>query len=188
MKTAGTFFTYSIVFRLVISARLVGVPVVPFTATPGFYDLNKLAIIAVDSNYQNSVDSDGETIIPPTLAQFAQTFQGDFQKATGLEIPISYVSTQPANSIFLTIGTNDGFVDAAGAATGEAYSIDITSSGVTITGASSLGAWWGTRTVLQQAVLGSLQIPLGSGVDSPGWRNRGFMVCCTSYPVIWDYC
>lgn len=50
--------------------------------------------------------------------------------------------------------------------------------GVTVTGASPLGAWWATRSILQQALLHNGSIPIGTGTDSPGWGTRGMMLDC----------
>jgi hexosaminidase len=138
--------------------------------------LKQLTSIAVNSQYADAVNEDGETLIPPTLTEFANTFSSDIASSWTVKLPVKSGPNAIANSIFLTIGTDDGFKDAAGRFTSEAYKIDVTSSGITITGASPLGVWWGTRTILQQAVLGDMKIPVGSGVDAPGWANRGIMV------------
>ncbi|KAH8891925.1 glycoside hydrolase, partial [Thozetella sp. PMI_491] len=73
------------------------------------------------------------------------------------------------------------YLDAAGRETSEGYTIATSPSGITIAGASPLGVWWGTRTILQQGVLslassGVPSVPYGSGVDVPGWSARGMML------------
>jgi hexosaminidase len=61
--------------------------------------------------------------------------------------------------------------------TSEGYSIHVTIYGIVITGASPLGAFWGTRSILQQATLsGGMKLSLGSAIDSPGWAIRGAFV------------
>lgn len=80
------------------------------------------------------------------------------------------------DAIRLTIGDAGDYLDAAQQPTSEGYSVNVTHSGITITGASSLGAWWGTRTILQQAVLNNGEMPLGLSTDSPGWGTRGMML------------
>lgn len=85
------------------------------------------------------------------------------------------------NSIFLTVGDSDDYLDAADRPTSEGYSLNIEASCVVVTGASPLGVWWGTRTILQQAVIsradtGTAGIPYGSGFDIPGWSTRGMML------------
>ncbi len=57
------------------------------------------------------------------------------------------------NSIFITLDSSTKFQDVAGRNTSEGYKLSVTNDGITIAGASPLGAWWGTRSVLQAAVL-----------------------------------
>lgn len=144
------------------------------------YSLTQLAEIIVDSRYRDSVDSDSQTLIPPTLQSFATTFSADLASSLGLHIPVHSGNRATKNSIFLTLVSDSKksiFKDAAGRPTSEGYSLTVTKDGVTLTGASPLGVWWGTRTILQQAVIGDLDIPVGSGTDAPGWGVRGVMVC-----------
>ena len=140
----------------------------------------------MDYRYENAVNTEGETLIPPTLMSFAKTFSSDLEASLNLKVPVVTGNAATANSIFLTIGTNSSqFLDAAGRPTSEGYSIDVTSQGIVITGASPLGAWWGTRTILQQGVLvDNMQLSLGSATDSPGWGIRGTFVRQT---VLLDY-
>ena len=152
------------------------VPIVPFTETGGTYALSKLTGIVVDSRFANEVDSRGQTLIPPTLQQFAQTFQGDLKSVLGLDLQIEQDTKRKANTIFLTVGNNTGFKNAAGQFTSEAYDLKVDDRGVVVTGASPLGAWWATRSVIQVATVGNSTLPKGSGVDAPGWGTRGVMV------------
>jgi hexosaminidase len=122
------------------------------------------------------VDNDGQTLIPPTLLQFAETFQGDLNSALGLDIKLSQGAKRKVNTIFVTLANQTGFQDAAGRFTSEAYALTVDDRGVVITGSSPLGAWWGTRSVIQAAVIGDLSLAKGSGVDAPGWGTRGAMV------------
>ncbi|CAG8952142.1 hypothetical protein HYFRA_00000880, partial [Hymenoscyphus fraxineus] len=163
----------------VVHARLVGIPTVPFTesSTYSTFPLNDLRSIVVDAKYADAVDLEGETLIPPTLTEFANTFSSDLESSLGLSIPVQIDSGASTNSVFLTVAEdNSTFTDAAGRVTSEGYTLNVTSEAILITGASPLGVFWGTRTLLQQAVLGELNVPLGVGTDSPGWRNRGIMI------------
>lgn len=82
-----------------------------------------------------------------------------------------------SDAIFLTLGDPAAYLDAAGAPSSEGYTLDVTASGIAITAASPLGAWWATRTLLQQAALaGDKSVPLGTGSDTPGWATRGMML------------
>lgn len=132
--------------------------------------------IVVDDRYADTVDNDGLTLIPPTLAEFAETFSDDLSSSLGLDLEITNGSKAEKDSIYFTIGNINDYKDVAGRNTSEGYSLDVTSEGITITGASPLGAWWATRTILQQALLGDSEVPLGSGSNAPGWGSRGFFV------------
>jgi hexosaminidase len=157
-----------------VLADLLGIPTVPFTITSNSkFDVSSITVITVDSRYASTTDEDGWTLIPPTLQEFASTFAEDLREVAGCHVSVDLGDRCDERGIFLTIERSDEFVDAAGRFTPEGYRIDVTESGITITGASPLGAWWGTRTVLQQAVLNEGAIAVGSGTDSPGWGTRG---------------
>ncbi|TVY84722.1 Beta-hexosaminidase [Lachnellula suecica] len=156
-------------------ARWTQIPTVPFESTTGgSFSLKQLKSIVVDSNYQDAVNTDGETLIPPTLLQFSKTFSGDLSSSLGLDIPVVVGNSASKDSIFMTIGNSSHYLDAAGRPTSEGYLLGITSQGITVTGASSLGAWWATRSILQQAVLNDgMNLDQGSATDAPGWGIRG---------------
>lgn len=158
------------------SARLLTVPITPFKETDGEYSLSKVNSIVVDSQYADAVDHDGQTLIPPTLQHFAETFQKDLKSSLGMEVSLCQGTGPDDNSIFLTLKNDTGLQDVAGRWTSEGYSLSIDNSGITIAGASPQGTWWGTRSVIQAAVVGDMSIPQGCGVDAPGWGTRGAFV------------
>ncbi|RFU29499.1 hypothetical protein B7463_g6828, partial [Scytalidium lignicola] len=161
------------------TCRLVGIPTVPFTESlhGGSYSLKNIHSIIVDIRYASHSDSNGLTLIPPTLSQFASTFSSDLSSTLNVKAPVILGIVPLPGSIFLTVGDTKEFTDAAGRPTSEGYKISVSALGITITGASPLGVWWGTRTVLQQGVLGKdMKIPYGQGTDSPGWGERGMML------------
>lgn len=164
---------------------LTGLPTVPFKADPGGgqLDVSKLKSIVIDSAYVDARDTEGDTLIPPTLGEFAHTFADDLAKKD-IKLKVT-VSRKPCpHSIFLTVGDTEGYLDRAGRVTSEGYTLSTEPHGVVISGASPLGVWWGTRTLLQQVVLGDGHLPLGSGKDAPGWGQRGVMVSmCLSLPI-----
>lgn len=168
-----------------VQARLATVPTVPFTETGGSYDLSDVKQIIVDSRYVNTIDHQGQTLIPPTLHEFAETFQSDLNEIFGVEVQVSSGSTRKPNSIFLTLGNNTDFVNAAGSYTSESYELTVDSHGPVITGASPLGVWWATRSIIQLATVGDLKIPKGSAVDAPGWGSRGVMVSLIDF--VWFF-
>ncbi|KAF7319113.1 putative glycosyl hydrolase family 20 [Mycena chlorophos] len=158
---------------------LVGVPTFNFT-TPSTgnvkFKLSPSTRVLVDSQFKDSVDLDGKTLIPPTLLQFAQTFAADLDVLGLSGISAEVADAAETDSIFLTLSTTGVFLDAAGRSTSEGYALTVESESVVIAGASPSGAFWGTRTLLQQAKLGELELPVGSGRDAPGWGTRGVML------------
>lgn len=177
-------FLASIALTLALVAAesvLPGLPTVPYTATGGTLPASSLTKIVVDTAFADARDESGQTLIPPTLRAFAETFAQDLAAVLGLEVPVETGPAAEQGSVFLTVGDPDVFRDAAGRQTSEGYSFNVTVNGVLITGASPLGAWWGTRTLLQQLILGDGAVDLGYGTDSPGWGTRGMMVRYT-YP------
>jgi hexosaminidase len=156
---------------------LLGIPTVPFleSSSKGSFSLKHLSSVVVDSDYENAVNTEGETLIPPTLLSFGKTFAADLESTLGSKVPVTTGKSCAKNSIFLTISKNSSqFLDAAGRPTLEGYSAEVTSNGIVIAGASPLGAWWGTRSILQQGVLGNnMELSLGSATDAPGWGIRG---------------
>lgn len=149
----------------------------PFNITSDrTYDLRNVHTIVVDLVHSTTRDQDGLTLIPPTLWEFAETFRDDLA-GIGINTILLPGPKPISNAIYLTLDSDKSqFVNAAGNKTSEGYRLSVTSSGVTVSGASPLGAWWGTRTVLQQALINNKKLKLGTGVDSPGWSERGMMV------------
>jgi hexosaminidase len=166
------------VFIAAAASYLNGIPTVPFNASvpAQSFSLGNIHAIIVDTRYATAVDNDGLTLIPPTLWGFAETFRNDL---AGIEVNVPLFAGFEATegTLFLTLSSNpNDFLDATGRPTSEGYSLKVTNSGITIAGASPLGTWWGTRTVLQQAVMGDRKISVGEGIDAPGWGERGMMV------------
>ncbi|EJD48036.1 glycoside hydrolase [Auricularia subglabra TFB-10046 SS5] len=157
-------------------ARLLTIPTIPFQASQGSLSLSHLRSIVVDSRFADSVNKDGETLIPPTLQEFASTFASDLSKSVDLKLRLSTGTARRPGTIFLTVDKQTKFLDAAGRPTAEGYILSITADGVTIAGASPLGTWWGTRTFIQTAALSNGTVPAGAAVDAPGWGTRGVML------------
>lgn len=151
-------------------------PTTPFTPTEGTYSLHQLKSIIISSQYANTVDNAGQTLIPPTLSEFGEVFRADLELLLGFNLSLLHGNKPETNSIFLTIDNETTFHDIAGRATSEGYTLTVDENGIIISGASPLGTWWGTRSLIQAAVLHDFEIPHGSGTDAPGWATRGVMV------------
>lgn len=159
-----------------VAGNLLGIPTLPYSVSDGAYDLSSIQTIVVDSQYASSVDDSMATLIPPTLFEFAQTFADDLGTIHDIDAAVTNGTNSTTGSIFLTLGDPSLYLNASGEPSSEGYSLSVTSDAITITGASPLGVWWGTRTVLQQATLNNGSVPLGSGTDTPGWATRGMML------------
>lgn len=126
----------------------------------------------------------------PSLLDYAHTFNNDLSEITGQAL--LHVRTESeknarrqSNSIYLTVLSQRqarNYKYNNGNVTDEAYELDINHDMIIISGSSAIGAFWGTRSVLQQVVINQKQhdsayivLPAGSGVDVPGWEVRGFM-------------
>ena len=159
---------------MLAAERLVGIPTVPFNAAAGdALALASLKSLVVDTKYAEARDERGATLIPPTLYEFAETFASDLYSVLGLNLSLSKSPKAEPGSIFLTLGDAVDYVDATGSETPEGYTLSVASQGIEITGASPLGVWWATRTVLQQAILTGGELSLGRSLDVPGWGTRG---------------
>ncbi|KAF7326029.1 Beta-hexosaminidase [Mycena kentingensis (nom. inval.)] len=156
---------------------LVGIPTLNFTTTSAArFQFDTVTHVLVDQRFQDAVDSAGKTLIPPTLLEFAQTFAADLEVLGMENVPVQVATAVQSGSVFLTLSTNNAFHDAAGRNTSEGYTLTVGTNNVVIAGASPLGAFWGTRTLLQQAKLRGMSLPIGSGTDAPGWGTRGVML------------
>ena len=158
-----------------------GISTVPLTTSGGLVEVDAIANIIVDPHYANSTHTKGWTPVPPTLSKFAETFSSDLSEVFG---PISQGTTTNRTPIYLTLDDCSEFRDATGRWNSEAYSLYVSQDTVTITGLSPLGVWWGTRTVLQEAVLRIGSLATGYGVDSAGWNTRGILVSSISNSVL----
>ncbi|EJT97964.1 glycoside hydrolase [Dacryopinax primogenitus] len=131
--------------------------------------------VLVDSNYANTGS--------PSLLDFATIFRQDLLEVTGFDyLPQVSLASDGGLSgiIYLTLGASD-YSLYNGQATDEGYEFDVSHQTITIKGSGARGAWWGTRTLLQQAIVsdkmsGFMTVPSGSGWDAPGWEVRGFML------------
>ncbi|KAI8951650.1 glycoside hydrolase [Xylaria longipes] len=171
--------TFATLHTLVSSSRLAAIPTIPFNASAGggTYPLSSIKSIIVDSAYADRVDKSGETNIPPSLHQFGGVFASNIFDIWGFENISLPVGPAPQHdSIFLTLSETSSYEYASGGTSAEGYELEVTPLGVTIRGASPLGVWWGTRSLLQLAILSGGELPLGRVVDSPGWKIRGMML------------
>ncbi|TQV91032.1 beta-hexosaminidase [Cordyceps javanica] len=169
------FLVLAIGQAIMAQCQLIGIPTTPYVHSGAVFSLRNIQHVVVDAAYAQHRDTAGQTLIPPTLREFADTFAEDLKKFD-INVDVVEGSSSPVGSIFLTISNNTGSTDAAGRPTSEGYNLTTTDSGITIVGASPLGAWWGTRTIIQQVILKDSSIAAGTAIDAPGWSTRGMML------------
>ncbi|KAI8289642.1 hypothetical protein K4K60_008320 [Colletotrichum sp. SAR11_57] len=133
-------FTTALASALTLGLRaaadaLPGLPTVPYTTTGGTLPSDFFTKIIVHEQYADSVDDKGETLIPPTLRSFAETFSEDLASVLNLSIPVTTGTAAEQGSIFLTLDEDASkFKDAAGRETSEGYALNVTIDGVRIAG------------------------------------------------------
>ncbi|TFK56203.1 glycoside hydrolase [Heliocybe sulcata] len=144
------------------------------TSGPAF-PLSGPVTIVVDSAFQNYTDTDGMTLIPPSLHSFASVFAADLDSAYNSKPTVVTGTSPPPTGIYLTISPNTTTL-LDGSNTSEGYRISSSANLITITGSGARGAWWATRTLLQGAALNGGWFPSGDIVDGPDYSIRGHML------------
>ncbi|RMJ26573.1 hypothetical protein PHISP_02565 [Aspergillus sp. HF37] len=134
--------------------------------------------IYIESQFASRKDQNGLTLIPPSAYEFASTFSQDLQELTGDCWTVRKVDDLPENAtgIFLKALEGKQLTYEDGEPTEEGYEMQIDSDRVTIEGSGSRGMWWGTRTLLQEAMLSNSTIAAGRVQDAPSYAARGFML------------
>ncbi|RYP04944.1 hypothetical protein DL764_004156 [Monosporascus ibericus] len=150
-------------------------------ATVTGFDFSKIPrIVYITSDLASRRDSGGLTLIPPSGEEFARTFVEDLTSMTGEEWSLKVTGKLPCTSgIILTTYEGDpaklAYED--GTPTEEGYALEVAHGKATIRGAGSRGAWWGTRTLLQQLMISNwTTIAELSITDAPSYATRGFML------------
>lgn len=176
-------------FAPVAAGALQLLPPVPtaagtFEVSNGAWELGSSSRkIYISSELASLKDDDGLTLIPPSGLEFAEVFQEDLKDITGKEWEIEEVDELPSlddaeGAILLGALDSDSanLTYENGQSTSEAYSLEITPSGVSILGTGSRGMFWGTRTILQMLLISEdSSLPAGKGDDAPAYATRGYM-------------
>lgn len=148
----------------------------------GSFILSPITRIVVNSKYGSSGS--------PSALDFAREFHDDLASVTSFS---TLPSAQLGSGIFaqgtpllpvisVVVDPSQEYELFNGKKTVEGYDLVVGEGTLTVRASAPIGAWWGMRTVVQQAALavasGAKQIafPLGNGTDSPGWEVRGFML------------
>ena len=146
----------------------------------GTWALTDKTRIVVDQAVADGIAADAQYTFmanPSNLRDFAATFQADVEAVTGKRLEIVVGKKASKDDIFLTVSSKLGINN-------EGYQLDITERGITVSGATARGAFWGTRTILQLLILADdCQLPKGSARDWPNYNERKFMQDIARKPI-----
>ncbi|KAI0322697.1 glycoside hydrolase [Amylostereum chailletii] len=149
------------------------------------FSLSSHLQIVVDNASASVRDTDGLTLVPPTVLEFAKTFAQDLYALfpqTAVNVTTNSASSSEANpssTVFLTVLSETeaaNFTFANGVHTSEGYRLQVDGDMIRISGAGARGVFWATRTLLQGLVLNGGELPSGVVDDQPDWETRGFML------------
>ncbi|KAA8895066.1 beta-N-hexosaminidase [Sphaerosporella brunnea] len=166
------------------SAALQTLPPVTWKYSPTrkYFDLAtpRVRKIYVDAFAAGYKDADGLTLIPPTTLEFATTFSADLEAAFNISFEVEVVRAMPEGGIFLTLldgYARPSFRYQSGLLSSEGYELEVGPELLVIRGAGARGIWWGTRTVIQEALLSKeRKVRAGMLRDVPAVVTRGFML------------
>ncbi len=146
------------------------------------FDFTKIPrTVFVTSDLASRRDSEGLTLIPPSGEEFARTFAEDLTSMTGDKWTISVTDSLSyvASGIIMTTCDSDHarLAYENGTPTEEGYVLQVANGKAVIRGSGSRGAWWGTRTLLQQLMISKwTSLPELTITDAPAYATRGFML------------
>tara|TARA_R110002003_G_scaffold187_12_gene14679 strand:- start:4100 stop:5695 length:1596 start_codon:yes stop_codon:yes gene_type:complete len=149
------------------------------TTATGFLLDDATRIVYLQRTFANVSDTQGSTLIPPTAAQFAETFRQDLVALFGGNWTLQQVDARPTSGIILGPARNDesGLTYENGIPTEEGYELEITNSSVFIGGTGARGMFWGTRTLLQELLIaGGSPLQPAHVFDAPAYATRGYML------------
>lgn len=105
------------------------------------------------------------------LMPIAKAFADDVNEMFSLKLKIKTGKATPGSIFFRLTNLPEN--------NSEAYAINTTSNGITITANQKAGAFWATRTLLQIMEQSTKRaIPCGQTLDWPVYEMRGFMLDC----------
>ncbi|KAF2122895.1 glycoside hydrolase superfamily [Lophiotrema nucula] len=149
------------------------------TSSTGFSLADAPKTIFLESAFANVSDTVGLTLIPPTAAEFAETFSQDLISLFGGNWTIQQVEVTPGSGISLGRyrGNASQLSYENGKATEEGYEIESSNGCVYIGGTGARGMFWGTRTLLQELLIANgSDLPPGRMIDAPAYATRGYML------------
>ncbi|KAJ5718845.1 uncharacterized protein N7483_009927 [Penicillium malachiteum] len=169
----------------VVASALQTLPPIKFddpdpSATEAFSLADVSRTIYVQSDFASWSDQNSLTLIPPSVAEFAETFRDDIEELTNSSWQLRRVTDFPKGASGVFLGRSDAsagkFTYEDGTETEEGYELLVDRHSISILGSGARGVWWGTRTLLQQIALNPDGLPLRRLSDAPAYPTRGFML------------
>lgn len=153
----------------------------PNETAPGFSLKEASATVYITKSLASRRDDDGLTLVPPSGLEFARVFLEDLKEASGRQWTLEVVDVSPTNSTGIVLdqwrGDKASLSYEDGEPTEEAYILEISDNRAIISGSGARGAWWGTRTLLQQLILSNwTTLSASNTTDSPAYATRGFLL------------
>lgn len=114
--------------------------------------------------------------------RIARMFGQDYTTITGTDLPIAPGAKAGKGDISLKLKKDKK-------AGSEAYTIQVTPTGITVTAPTEQGLYWATRTLLQMTENSAdgTSIPVGTIKDQPDFGMRGFMIDAGRKYIPLDY-
>ncbi|WOX19988.1 discoidin domain-containing protein [Streptomyces solicathayae] len=149
-----------------INARPTVVPALQqWKGGTGSFELRKHSRIVLAKKQADELDDQGEQLA------------ADIAQVTGHQLDVSPRIPQDGD---IVLSIDPSLPDAAGGAryAEEGYTLTATDRNVTITAPTEKGVYYGTRSLLQILLLddGRDSVPVGTAVDWPNYKVRGFML------------
>ncbi len=107
----------------------------------------------------------------PTLKARAELFAKELSEVFGREVNVLGQARPGKKDICITLDDDENIADLGK----EAYVINSSENGLRVVSSDPLGAFWGTRTILQVFKQHNNTFPCGDAVDYPQYPLRGFM-------------
>ncbi|MER6948251.1 discoidin domain-containing protein [Nonomuraea sp. NPDC000554] len=131
----------------------------------GSFELHRNSRIVLAKKQGDELDDQGARL------------SAEIEQVTGRKLDVSPRTPQDGD---IVLSIDPTLADAAGGArfTEEGYTLTVTDRNVTIAAPTAKGVYYGTRSLLQILLLddGRASVPVGTAVDWPNYKVRGFML------------
>ncbi|KAI8577791.1 hypothetical protein K450DRAFT_282250 [Umbelopsis ramanniana AG] len=142
-----------------------------WTGGKGEFLLKSGARIVVSSNYKQENDKNSRMENPADLKQVANMLAEDIVALSSLSLKV-VIGIPAPDDLYLQLGHQ------ANQTSDEAYTMKISSNSIVVSGKTSRGIYYGTRSLLQIMIQSKNKrtLPVGSIEDWPTYQIRGFFL------------